>query len=287
MHGFDRITASGNCLLVGYHSRCTVDLVYALVNIQPSIIATYLMFKVPFMSGVLAQFNFMPSGSNGKAEMGFISALSGSKRPLLLLPGGVYECLKPLAQVGKLQWKDVPGFARIIHQEQEHLGSKTKVIPFHTKNCEKVLFRSDFIYETCGNLSSVMYSAFKRGHYYFLPVMLTLMFMSIGLKFVPRPVKLDTFFGEPVILQPGESAEAFAARIATAAQDLVDRVEALPESKVPMPYDGGAVETLLFWGTGTYTALQNCVVIAFILFMIWLPVIAGTYVINILFHLCV
>lgn len=287
MHGLEHVTASGNCLLVGYHSRCTVDLVYALVNIQPSIIATYLMFKVPLMSGVLAQFNFLPSGSNGKAQMGFISALSGSKRPLLLLPGGVYECLKPLAQVGKLQWKDVPGFARIIHQEQKYLGSKTKVVPFHTKNCEKVLYRSDFIYETCGSLSSDMYSAFKRGHYYLLPVMLTLMFMSIGLKFVPRPVKLDTYFGEPVVLRKDETAESFAARIATAAQDLVDKVEAMPESKDPMPYDGGVLERLLFWGTGAYTALQNCVVIAFILFMIWLPVLAGAYVTMLLCHHCV
>lgn len=277
MHGLEHVTESENCLLVGYHSRCTVDLVYILVNVQPSIIATYLMFKIPIMSFILAQFNILPSGSNNKAEMGFVAALSTTKRPLLLLPGGVYECLKPLSQVGKIQWKPVPGFARIIHKEKGYLGRHTKVVPFHTKNCENLLFRSDFIYETCGNLGSNMYSAFKRGHYYLMPVMLTFMFLSIGVKIVPRAVKLDTYFGEPVVLRAGESAEAFSARIATAAQELVDAVEALPQSESVMSHNSGWWQKVLFWGTGAYTAIQNLILIAFIMFMIWLPVIASIY----------
>jgi len=277
MHGFDKVAAYENCLLVGYHSRCTVDIVYLLANIQPSTIATYLMFKIPVMSFVLSQFNILPSGSGSRAEMGFITALSATKRPLLLLPGGVFECLKPLAQIGKIQWKKVPGFARIIHKEQQYLGSKTKVVPFYTKNCDRLLYRSDFIYETCGAVGRSMYSKFKKGHYYLMPLMLTLMFLAVGIKLVPRPVKLDAYFGEAVILKEGESVEDFSARIASATQELVDKVEAMPQREFSVRHDSSVKQSLLFWGTGAYTVVQNAFLVVFILFMIWSPVIVLCY----------
>lgn len=277
MHGFDKIAAYENCLLVGYHSRCTVDIVYLLANIQPSTIATYLMFKIPIMGFVLSQFNILPSGSSTKAEMGFVAALAATKRPLLLLPGGVFECLKPLAQIGKIQWKKVPGFARIIHKEQQHLGSNTKVVPFYTKNCDRLLYRSDFIYEVCGSVGRNMYSKFKKGHYYLMPLMLTLMFLAVGIKLVPRPVKLDVYFGDAIVLKEGESAEDFSARIAIATQGLVDKVEAMPQREFSVPRNESVLQSLLFWGTGAYTVLQNMFFIAFIVFMIWSPVTVMFY----------
>jgi 1-acyl-sn-glycerol-3-phosphate acyltransferase len=287
VHGLEKLqNMDGNCLLVGYHSRCTVDLVYVLVALQPGVIATHMMFKIPLMGWLLSQVNIFPSGTDGNAEKGFIEALC-SKRPVLLLPGGVYECIKPLSQIGKIQWKPVPGFARIIHEQQELLGTKTKVVPFYTKNCEQSMYRSDFIYETFGLWGSRMYDMFRRGHYWLMPVMLSVMFISVGFKVLPRPVKLDTYLGDAVVLRKGESAESFSGRVSSATQALVDRVEALPQ--VESEYSRLCrskrasdrvllaklcVETCL---VGTYTVIQNLCVVVMIFLLIWLPVIVAYF----------
>lgn len=293
IHGLENLrNTDGNCLLVGYHSRCTLDLVYALVAIQPGVIATHMMFKIPIMGWLLSQVNIMPSGTDSQAEKGFVDALA-SKRPVLLLPGGVYECLKPLAEMHKLQWKPVPGFARIIHSRKDLLGSNTRVVPFYTKNCERCMFRCDWIYENFGILSTRMYDLFRQGHYWFMPVMLTIMFTSVGFKILPPPVKLDTYLGEAVILRENETVEAFAQRVQSATQELIEHVEALPEtesevsklwrSKVPSDK-----VRLMFLCTqvllvGTYTAIQNTCVVLGVIALIWLPVVLAYYG---AWHLC-
>lgn len=286
IHGLDRLRSyGGNCLLVGYHSRCTIDLVYVMCFVEANAIATHLMFKIPVLGWLLRQVNIIPSGSGGKAEQGFVETLARSKRPVMLLPGGVYECLKPLSQIGKLQWKDVPGFARIVHKEQQVLGSNTKIVPFYTKNCEKAMYRSDFVYEYFGNLSTYMYTNFKRGHIYIMPLMLTCMLISVGCKIVPRPTKLDTYVGEPVILREGETAQEFSHRIAAATQQLIIDVEALPQRDTKMmrvlkQKNCDWKKMMMFSKVvivGTYTILQNVIVLIALFALIWSPVMALFY----------
>ena len=289
VHGLEKVkNMNGNCLLVGYHSRCTLDLVYVLVSIQPAVIATHLMFKIPFMRWVLAQANILPSGTDEHAEMGFIKALCG-KRPVLLLPGGVYECLKPINEIGRIQWKELPGFARIIHKEKELLGNRTKVFPFYTKNCEQSFYRNDFIYEGCGKWSCYMYDLFRKGHIWFMPIMLTFMFISIGFKILPRPVKLDTYIGDAVVLKEGESAEDFGLRVAEATQSLVDKVEALPQietvycklrrSTDPADRVQLAILSIQMVLVGIYTVIQNVFIFLGVILSIWAPVMVALYAI--------
>jgi hypothetical protein len=85
-----------------------------------------------------------------------------------------------------------------------------------------------------------------------------------------------------VVLKPGESAEDFSARISGAAQELIDRVEALPERENKYSREG-LFEHLLFWGTGAYTVGQNFLLISFILLVIWLPAIAVLYIGSLLY----
>ncbi|KAJ1398422.1 hypothetical protein B484DRAFT_406657 [Ochromonadaceae sp. CCMP2298] len=116
MHGLENV--SEHTLLVGYHSRCTIDLVYLLATLQPSVVVSYLMFKIPVLRTAIHHMNLMPSKAADLdgAEMGFTKALLGP-RPVLILPGGAHECLKPYAQMGQLQWKEVPGFARMLKED--------------------------------------------------------------------------------------------------------------------------------------------------------------------------
>ena len=290
VHGLDKVEKfGGNCLMVGYHSRCTLDLVYLLCAIQPSVIATHLMFKIPIMRSLLSEAYILPSGTGKNAKTCFIKALSESKRPLLLLPGGVYECIKPMSQIGKIQWKTVPGFARIIHQERNQLGSKTKVVPFYTKNCEQCFYRSDVLYEVSGWLGRNMYDMFRRGHIWLLPIMLTCFFLSVGFKILPRPVKLDTYIGDPVVLKQGETPEDFSRRVTTATQELVDRIEALPqqESDFSKLWHSKCVsDRFLLWKlsidvalVGAYTIVQNTLLVILVYVLIWLPVVLAYYAI--------
>jgi 1-acyl-sn-glycerol-3-phosphate acyltransferase len=286
VHGLDKLKEyGGNCLLVGYHSRCSLDLVYTVVALQPSVIATHMIFKVPIMGWLFSQVNVLPSGANKKAEKLFVRALSG-KRPVMLLPGGVYECLKPLSEMCKLQWKEVPGFARIIHREKA-LGSNTRVVPFYTKNCERSLFRIDVVYEVLGRWSCSMYDWFRRGHYWLMPLMLTCMWISVGNKILPRPVKLDTYLGDAVVLREGESVESFAERVRATTQGLIDRVEALPEQETQFGrlLRGGrasdrvrlyklSLEMLL---VGAYTVFQNTLLYITLIVLFWAPVMVLGY----------
>lgn len=283
IHGLERLKSHhGNCLLVGYHSRCTIDLVYLLCFVQPSLIATYLMFKIPVLGWLLREVNIIPSGSGGKSEQGFVDALAKSNRPLMLLPGGVYECLKPLSQIGKILWKDVPGFARIIHREQDILGRNTKIFPFYTKNCELCMYHSDFVYEYFGKFSLYMYKFFKRGHFWIIPLMLTFMLISVGFKIIPRPIKLDTYIGEPIVLKEGETALDFSRRIAVATEKLIAEVEAMPQRETKMlcvlrqkATDWAKLDMVVKVAfLATYTILQNILVYIALLVLIWSPVIA-------------
>lgn len=280
LHGFEKVKSiGGNCLLLGYHSRCTLDLVYLLCFVQPSVIVSYLFYKVPIVRTLLPLVNIMPSKesnqSNDKAESGFIKALTESSRPLLLLPGGAYECLKPLSQRWKLQWKTEPGYARVIVKEKDKLGKRTKVVPFYTKNCESCLYHTDELYEFFGKWSNKLYSLFKKGNILVVPLMLTVMVLSLGCTLVPKPVKLDVYFGDPLSLKDDESSAQFSRRVETATQKLINDVEAMPQRthKHRKMWSNSIISRVKFLIVGLYTVEQNFVQMSFVYFLIWLPVV--------------
>ena len=72
----------------------------------------------------------------------------------------------------------------------------------------------------------------------------------------PRPVKLDTYIGEPIYLKQGESARDLAARVRESLQSLIHSSNALPERKFKRKRKG----LISFVGAtafGTFMLLQN------------------------------
>lgn len=250
-----------NCLLVGYHSRPTLDLIYTIAHIRPAALVSQLFFEVPFMDGIMKQGHFMSSSKPGRsADATFYRAVTSGSRPVLLLPGGAYECAKDCDQKYKVQWKRIPGFARVLlskdleYNHRHHLSSHddasinsatdsnnndrhetanksvpiktarhTPVIPFFVANCEDILYTTDYWYAMSGQyVRNALNELRERGVLYKLPLIMFIAFFCMGCHLLPKPVKLDLYFGDPVTSLDGESEEQFAARVTEAMQTLID-----------------------------------------------------------------
>lgn len=255
IHGLEQLQESdGNNLLVGYHSRCTLDLFYMFCTLRCNVLASYLFYKVELTRPLLPLLNIIPSKSltGGSIADSFTEALASTKQPLMLLPGGVFECLKYSADKHKVQWKDEPGFARVIKDNPEQLGSKTKVHAFYTRNCERILFSSNWWYDLSARWSMSMYASFKKGSLLVMPPMLLVMLASTGFLPLPCPVKVETFISEPLTMQPSETSEQFAGRVRSRLQKLIDDVES------SVPNDRRTVlHKLAMVPYGVYVLLQN------------------------------
>lgn len=195
VHGVENVSAS-NCLLVGYHSRPTLDVVYLQSQLRPTTIITELLFAIPFMAGILTKNNFISAEHGNSTNSSFIRNVVNGTRPVLLLPGGAYECMKSYDNQYKVDWKDDPGFARLLLNDPDRIGKDTKVVPFFTSNCEDIYFSTPHWYTYSGNKVKEYFTALRNKQYYVMPLLLVLCFLSLGLVFFPNPVKLDAYIGE-------------------------------------------------------------------------------------------
>ena len=247
IHDLEKIKSyskNGNVLLVGYHSRCTLDLVYLISTIQCNVLASYILFKIPFINYLMKyHFNVISStisrnidnnnnssssrGSSNVTDDQFVTTLYNSKKPLLLLPGGIFEFFKEYKLRYHIQWKEIPGFVRVICNNPTYLGNNTKVIPFYTKKCENCYYHHELFYNNFGKFGNYCYNYCKKGSYYIvlLPFTISIILLSFGFFLLPRRIKLDTYFGEPLQLNQNETAQSFAKRIKIATQELIDKIE--------------------------------------------------------------
>mmetsp|Transcript_83321 Transcript_83321/g.162154 ORF Transcript_83321/g.162154 Transcript_83321/m.162154 type:complete len:353 (-) Transcript_83321:153-1211(-) len=273
LHGLERVKTFERTLLVGYHSRCTLDALYLIFNLQPNAIVSHLLFNLPVIKTALPYMNLISSRATNLdgAEARFTEALVSGKRPLMLLPGGLQEFLKPYSELGNLQWKEVPGFVKVIQQEPL-LRSSVKVVPFHTKNSDCCYLNHPWWYETFGKLGERTIAMFKQGKIWVIPVMVTILLFATGFLLLPRGVKLDVYFGEPVVLKEGESAAAFARRINEATQALIDKTETMPQVRREKR---GAYSTLVGVLLGFYTFAQNTLIVGLAIGIIWFPVVVA------------
>ncbi|RYH03649.1 hypothetical protein EON65_47355 [archaeon] len=255
VHGLEQLQGSeGNNLLVGYHSRCTLDLFYMFCTLRCNVLASYLFYKVEITRPLLPLLNIIPSKSlnGGSIADSFTEALVRTPQPLMLLPGGVFECLKYSSDKHKVQWKEEPGFARVIKDNAEQLGRKTKVFAFYTRNCERILFSPNWWYDLSARWSMSMYDSFKNGSLLVMPPMLVVMLASTGFLPLPSPVKVDTYISEPLTMQPNETAEEFAGRVRIRLQKLIDDVESsLPNDRRTL------LHKLAMMPYGVYVLVQN------------------------------
>lgn len=242
LHGLENVSAN-KCLLVGYHSRCTVDSLYLWCRINANFLISHVFFSIPGVRAIVKNLGAVPSKGivSSTSDESFGEMLVISDRPMLLLPGGAYEAMKPWDKKHIVEWKASPGFARIIGGS-EKLRSSIKVVPFYTKNSENIFYNFKWWFDFSGRFVHTGMSDAYNGVLWKMPFVLSVGIYSFGVSFLPRPVKLDTYFGEPLTFQINESVEQFAERVRSELQQLILRVNAIPErplrnkSIIGLPY---------------------------------------------------
>jgi 1-acyl-sn-glycerol-3-phosphate acyltransferase len=246
IHGAEHVTAS-HCLLVGYHSRCTIDALYVWCRLHASFVISHIFFSIPVMSSFVRGLGAVPAKSSvtDTTDDGFARLLLESDRPVMLLPGGGHEAMKSWSQRYVVDWKKEPGFARVIansdilSQSRESIG----VVPFYTRNSESIWYTTPWWHDYSGQFLRNGMAAMAEGHYWSIPLTLSVALYAFGFTQYPRPVKLDTYFGEPLFIRPNETAESFARRVQGSLQLIIDEVNASPprqfqkQSMWWIPYD--------------------------------------------------
>ena len=106
---------------------------------------------------------------------------------------------------------------------------------------------------------------FKNGDLLVLPSLLTVLLLSLGFFFIPVPIKLDTYFGEPISLNDNESAEEFTIRVASNLQTLMHTVDTLPERDYP----SGKPQLLTLFIVGIISIIANVVIHTIGLSLLW------------------
>jgi hypothetical protein len=230
IHDLRRNVSQHNCLLVGYHSRCTVDNLYLWCHINANFLISHVFFSIPGVRELVKSLGAIPSKGmvSATSDEVFSELLLNADRPMLLLPGGAYEAMKPWDRKYMVDWKKEPGFARVIGSS-EQLRSVVKVVPFFTKNSEDIFYTTKWWFNFTGNFVHTGMADASKGTLWKLPFVLTLGIYSFGLSFLPKPVKLDTYFAEPVTFLKDESVEQFSERVRFSLQELIVRVNAIPQ----------------------------------------------------------
>jgi hypothetical protein len=216
-----------NCLLVGYHSRPTIDVIYAMAAIRPASLISNIFFEVPFLKSLLELGHFIASSRTGMpADKPFVEAVTNGDRPVLLLPGGAYECEKNYSSRYVVDWKDNPGFARVLLDDANGKpGKGTRVIPFFTTNCEESLLTHPAWYDFSGKIVRQGLLDLRKGKIWVLPKLMIIGFFSLGFHLLPRPVNMELHFGEPLTARPNETPVEFAKRVQTNLQWLIDSTQ--------------------------------------------------------------
>eukprot|EP01041_Mallomonas_annulata_P006889 gene6889-13967_t len=264
IHGLDKIPAN-NTLLVGYHSRCTLDLFYLSSLLRPSIVGSHLFFIVPPVAWFFRKCGVISSkGGNIGSEKAFIRELSSGSKPVMLLPGGHEEFCHSISERYRAQWLREPGFARIIYSNHNKLGKNTKVIPFFIRNCEYIYSTTTWWHDFSGSTVKALMRDARRGQIWKIPVAMLMALFSLGNILLPVPVKLDTFFGKELTLRDGETIESFTNRVKTELHRLMDEVQQMSDSSFPREQH----HVLILIIVGIYTLLQNLVILSLVLGLI-------------------
>ena len=273
----DVLSNGNSCLLVSRHSRCTADLIYFMCSMPCRVVASHLLGRLPFMAQLMPWLGIVPSVPPSTLHSNkldkhtsrdtFFQYLLQSDRPMMLLPGGAYECLLPYVERDTVHWKEEPGFTHIIRQHYHNttIDKDIVVVPFYTRNCNEIYLTSSNWFDFSGDWSFRMYNAFKRGHYWIVPFMMTLMLTSFGFFVMPRPVKLDVYFGEAVKWRRNDTAKAFARRVKHNLQTLIDTTNKLEDKPI-------VTQRGVWWWIYTFHTLCHNVALLFVLLtLIWLP----------------
>jgi 1-acyl-sn-glycerol-3-phosphate acyltransferase len=277
IHGLENVP-NRNCLLVGYHSRCTLDLLYLGAAIRPAMIVSHIFYSFPGLGWLNDSLGCISSGKgSSSADTAFVQAVVNGNKPVMLLPGGAFECEKSYEDRYKIQWKELPGFARVLLQEPHRPGCKTSVVPFFTSHCEDLYYTNPWWYTYSGKWLRAAFDRLRDRQPVSIPALLCMCLMALGVFIAPRPVKLDLYFGTPLVPLDKESDIEFAKRVKTAAQTLVDEVNARSQEKSLSHPNRGINKYFRYPLYGLYVVGQNsCVALWIILNVtVALPIALG------------
>eukprot|EP01039_Chlorochromonas_danica_P003110 gene3110-3406_t len=264
-HSVSPLLDKPNTLLIGYHSRPTIDIMYFVCSLRCHVIVTDLLFKIPILGQALPLFRVLPSRpvqSNGTKPSNseyFANVLTSIDHPLLLLPGGEEECHKQYDEMYQLKWKEVPGFVRSICK-QKALGQQTSVIPFYTKHCEDIFLTTPSWYNYSAKQAAHFMRQFRlTKNILYLPLVLLWLLLCFGNSLCPRVIKLDTYLGAPIVLAADESPEHFSQRIQEATNRLILEKNASPERPFPDGPPNPVIATLVALLLGTVVLISHVI----------------------------
>ena len=222
IHGLENIQ-SKNCLLVGYHSRCTVDGVYVQAFLQGTTMMSPIFFAIPLSKQLFNKLHCVSTHLSGiSTDQNFLNIVINGNRPTILYPGGYHECYKPLNEKYLVKWKELPGYARVLLSEPDRPGFNTSVIPFYTRNSEDIYVTTDWWYNYSSQMVRNNFYNYENGQNWLLPTLFPKSILALGFILLPKPVKLDLFIGKPLIPLQDESNKQFAKRVTIALQELID-----------------------------------------------------------------
>lgn len=290
------LDAKRSCLMLGYHSRCTVDLAFVLALLQAKILVTPLFFAMPLVDVLVSQLGLLPAKAlrrnhatakenDAEAHATFMRHLAQTDDPVVLLPGGIFECLKPHDQRYRLQWKRAPGFARAMAAHMPHWRhtAGVSVVPFFTTQSEDIYWTTPAWYDGLAHAFRYFYAHIvERDNVLAIPCALLAGVASLGVTLCPRPVRLTTVCGAPVHWQAADNAESFAGRVEQALQQLIDEHQpraAAQRGEAQSSAErrgGGAVAVAVAVAYTAGTVLQNAVLLAAIvaaMVLTWLPLL--------------
>ena len=263
-------------LLVGVDSRCTLDSVYLCAHTEAAVVeppALWTMLSVStlarwFRGGqarchqCATEYADLPAAE--REVLHFIQHQRG--RVAALWPGGYDEAYHDRSERPVVRWDSEPVFARALSRLDSSTLNTVCIVPFYTRNGDNLFFNPPWWYNGTGALVTRHLRQHADGGGMVARIKLAILcILGLGFFLLPRPVKMDTYFGGPVFLREGESAAALGGRAAGSLQRLLDTCAALPNRQLHSK--PGLLPVLISGLYILYIVVQNIVVFAaFIVF---------------------
>lgn len=256
-------------VLVGVHSRCALDSLYLCAHTEAAVAQPPVLWRVPGVSALVswyrgeqapchqctAEHHDLPAAE--REVLHFIEHRSG--RVAALWPGGYAEAYAERSWRPHVRWDAEPAFARALSRLDISTLNSVCIVPFYTRNGDSLFFNPPWWSSGTGALVRKHIREQAGGGGAIARIKLAILcILGLGFFLLPRPVKIDTYFGGPVFLREGESAAALAARAASSLQLLVDKCDALPKQRL---HSKAGLLPVLFTGVyGLYIMVQNIVI---------------------------
>jgi hypothetical protein len=128
------------------------------------------------------------------------------------------------------------------------------------KNGDSIYYNHPWWYTYSSSFARNGLQMIAKKHMEYTPSLLLFGGGGLGFMLFPRPIKLDTYVGDPIYLKQGESAKDLAKRVGNSLQTLINETNALPEKSFKAR--GGMLSYLYAILFGMFMLIQNILFIA-------------------------